>query len=59
MVSLNNLDEQIGALEGDEEEDFEDSVWDNPEVNFHALFLKFSIKNVPRIRKVRRSQEVL
>lgn len=31
MVSLNNLDEQIGALEEDEEEDFEDSsVWDNP-----------------------------
>ena len=28
MVSLNNLDEQIGALEGEEEEELEDMVWE-------------------------------
>ena len=50
MVSLNNLDEQIGALEEDEEEEPEDNVWDESHTMclFHdACVLNWIVRRQP------------
>ena len=61
MVSLNNLDEQIGALEEDEEEEPEDNVWDESHTMclFHdACVLNWIVRRQPS-RHIQIIQQIL